>query len=97
MENTHGTPSPANTLHWGHRAHQDHILLDSLLAAMISVPVTMAGPLTDAAVRRLEDAVEARSTPGARYWLDEVSTAPRSGFGGVGGATHIAWVVAFPY
>jgi len=86
--------TPTNTLHWGHRHLEDHVLLGTIPASMVSVPVTVRGHLTDAVVRRLQDTVEARSTPGALFWLDEIASA--KDHGGVRGATHVAWVMTCP-
>lgn len=89
------TPSPANILHWGDRRPEDHIMLDSLRESMLSVPVTVVGPLTDSVRRRLDAAVARRGDEGTTlFWLHGVDPAP--GHCGVRGATHIAWVVAHP-
>lgn len=85
--------TPTNgTLHWGQRKVNDHIILDTLLGSMLEVPVTFKGRITDEVFERLRNAVDARSTEGAVYYLDSVTEdAPFNAT-----HTHTAWVCAFP-
>jgi len=80
------TNTPTNgILHWGNRLGA----IRSDCDAMLTVPVTLNGPITPTAMDGLRSALVARSTPTHLFTLDELTEEMQNG---VVGATHTAWV-----